>query len=233
MRGFALVIALLPVGPLSCSPGSSALDVGISGDVFEFPLSPDAPSVPLADVEICYEQTCDTTNAEGLYSVMVPAQSEVSLTYSRAGYGPLLIAITTENQSTMVNAEMLADATLEAFAVLLDTPYPTEGTGLIAITVYSGLPIDNDPIPGVSFTLVDAEGRSYYLDDNNLPTTELTQTAEPGVGGFVEVPPGTVRIALEGAVGCVGVTTWAEEPASEFTIPVREGFLTQAVISCE
>lgn len=234
MRSTFALSCLLAGGLTACSgnEGSSALNVAISGDVFQFQSDPDAPDEPLEDVEVCYQSTCDTTDADGRYSVLVPAESEVRVTYERSDFGPVVIPVTTESQSETVNADMLDVVTLTAFAALIDTPYPPEGTGYISLTVYSGPPEEGDTIAGVSFTL-SSEGKAYYLDDSGVPSTSLTETAEPGAGGFVEVNPGLVTVELSGAVGCEGLTGWPVPGANTFGLPVEDGFLTQLTIVCE
>jgi hypothetical protein len=75
---------------------------------------------------------------------------------------------------------------------------------------------------GVSFSLNTDAGTQFYLQ-NNVPTTAQTQTDVSGVGGWLNVPVGTVTIQLTiaGQTAQLPAYTFFVRPASETLVYVR------------
>ena len=120
-------------------------------------------------------------------------------------------------------------------AAVLGTSYPLEDTGLVAISaVVAPITDDDNGVPGVTYT-PDRTATSYYLDENEIPSLDLDATTFPsGVGGFIELEAGTIEVAVGGtAMNCVVTSGWAGTNASSLQVPVREGFITQAFVTCD
>ena len=119
------------------------------------------------------------------------------------------------------------------FAALLNAEFPPT-TGTIGLVVYENPFPELVGIPGVSFELIEGTGRSYYLNDSNLPTTMLTETVDNGSGGFVEASEGTLEIGLSGVQNCERpYSAWPGSEANQFRVPSRVGFLTLPAIWCD
>lgn len=130
---------------------------------------------------------------------------------------------------------ILSDTLASTLAALLNTPYPPEGTGLLAISaLVAPITDDNNGITGVTFT-PGQTATSYYLDENEFPSLDLTETAAPsGAGGYVELAPGTLEVTLGGtASNCIIVSGWAGSDASSMRVPIQAGFFTQAFVTCD
>lgn len=86
----------------------------------------------------------------------------------------------------------------------------------------------------MSFELVEGTGRSYYLNEANLPTTTLTETVDNGSGGFIEATEGTLEVRLTGTQNCERpYSAWPGAEANQFRFPSRGGFLTVPVVWCD
>lgn len=216
--------------------GGSADTVTVDLTVVEFePLTTDTP---LEGAEVCVADTtnCATSDADGMVTMVVPANAEIVFEVTATGYGPTLTPQTTTDQDVATQlSPLLADSVVGLLAGILDTPYPFEGTGVIAIsTLVEPVGADGNGIGGVTYT-PDQTLTSFYLDQDEIPRVEATATAEPsGAGGFIEVAPGTYEVTLGGtASNCVVVAGWPGNGAGSVRLPVRAGFITQGIVTCD
>jgi hypothetical protein len=93
---------------------------------------------PLEGVELCETDTtnCATTDVDGLASIMLPANQEVSLTLEKEGYVPYLIpGIAAADAVITTPFPMLSDQLGEDLSDIMTTPYPWTG-GVIALTAF-------------------------------------------------------------------------------------------------
>ena len=195
-------------------------------------------NVPFEGAEVCVGETdtCATSDAEGNLELTVPADSEIELLASAEDYTPVLTPVTTgdENQSGVL-VPLISEATVELLSGVLGTPYPPGENGIVALSVLVA-PVEdaNNGIAGVTVT-PDREAEVYYLDENELPSYELTETTYPsGVGGMVEVAPGTWELTLGGtASNCIISAAWPGSSALAFRLPVRAGYFTQGFVTCD
>ncbi len=119
------------------------------------------------------------------------------------------------------------------FAGLLDTEWPPT-TGLIAAVVYENPFPDAIGVPGVSFGLVEGTGEPYYLNEANIPTTTLSETADNGSGGFIEASEGVLELSLSSVQNCERpYNAWPGAAPNQFRFPSRAGFLTVPVVWCD
>lgn len=220
-----------------CGDDSNDADtVTVALTVVEFePLTTDTP---LEGAEVCVADTanCATSDADGMVTMEVPANAEIVFEVTAAGYGPTLTPQTTTDQDVATQlSPLLADSVVSLLAGILDTPYPFEGTGVIAIsTLVEPVDADGNGIAGVTYT-PDQTLVSYYLDQDEIPRLDGTATAEPsGAGGFIEVAAGTYEVTLGGtASNCVVVAGWPGSGESSVRLPVRAGFITQGIVTCD
>jgi hypothetical protein len=216
--------------------GGSVDTVTVDLSVVEFePLTSDTP---IEGAEVCVADTtnCATSDADGMVTMEVAANAEIVFEVTAEGYGPTLTPQTTtdENITTQLSP-LLADSVISLLAGILGTPYPFEGTGVIAISsLVEPLGADGNGIAGVTYT-PDETLTSFYLDEDEIPRVEATATAEPsGAGGFIEVAAGTYEVQLGGtASNCVVVAGWPGSGANSVRLPVRAGFITQGIVSCD
>lgn len=221
--------------------GTGGSDATVSVDVQVVRFQPGEEDVPLEGAEVCLEGTenCATSDEEGLVQLDVPASSELTLELAAEGFGPTLLPVTTTDTGPAPQlGPLLDDATLELLAGVLGIDYPFVGTGVMAVSVLEELTVpvvsDDPGIPGITLT-ADREGSIYYLDENEFPQFDLSATTAPsGAGGLVEAEPDTWELTLGGtASNCVIVTGWPGSTESAFRFPIRAGFVTQTVVTCD
>jgi len=215
--------------------GGSAQTVTVELAVFEF--APGEANVPVPDAEVCVldSSNCATSDAEGLVTLQVPANAETGFTVIAAGFTPTIAPQTTTDEDLTNLTPLLADTLATALAAILNTPYPFEGTGAVALSVLVAPVTDDDNgISGVTLT-ADRTATSYYLDEDEFPSLDLTETIAPsGAGGYIELAAGTLEITLGGtASNCIIVSGWAGSDASSVRVPIEVGFFTQAFVTCD
>lgn len=204
-------------------------------EVIEF--VPDVADVAIEGVEICVIDTtnCEMTNANGLATLTLPANSEVTLRIDKSGYAPTVSPQTTKDLDvTGIRTAVLSDATSALMAGVLGTAYPLGDTGVIAISALTDpATADDNGIAGVTFAL--AQEPTYYLDENGFPSFDLSATTSPdGVGGYIELPPGVHEITVGGtASNCNLLSAWPGTTEDSIRLPVAAGAFTQAFIVCD
>jgi len=189
------------------------------------------PTTPLEGVEICETDTtnCVLTGADGLATLELPIDEEVSFTWTKGGYFPYLHADVSDAafQSETRTFKMWSDEAVADLFESVMSPYPQLDTGGIEVVL-------NPAREGVTFTLVGATGKAYYLDEEGTNwSLDLTATTARGWGGFVEVSPGELEIEFGGtASGCVPRRAWPSDAENRIRVPVRAGYFTLASVTC-
>ncbi|MBT8452446.1 MAG: hypothetical protein KJO40_10805 [Deltaproteobacteria bacterium] len=184
----------------------------------------------LEGVAICQTDTtnCVSTDAGGNAAVEVPAAQEASYTMDLEGYGSYLDPVLL-SEAQAVALPMATDDRFSDMHGLVMSPYPMEGTGSIFVELV------DDPIAGATFELSSGAGQPYYWDEDKNWDAELSATTSTGGGGFTEVAPGEYQIEIGGAAtNCVLTPKgWPGDSPNTVRVPVREGYLTRAVLICE
>lgn|GEM_PF-1556905 len=243
MRGTNLVNALTLsavtfVGVVGCDGSSSSSDEMVTLELRVVSYAPGMENVPVSGAEACVlgTQDCVTTGVDGVAMLQIPANSESAVTLTADGFNPTLSTQVAEGEDlTLRETSMLSEAVAGTLALLLGIEYPLQGTGVIALTAVTDPNAADSGVPGVTYTLVDGQGQSYYLDENGIPLTALSATSAPsGAGGFVELSPGTYEIELGGtASNCDLLAAWAGSSPEQVKVPVEAGFFTDAYILCD
>ncbi|MGB5701625.1 MAG: hypothetical protein WBM48_02315 [Polyangiales bacterium] len=217
--------------------GGGTATVQLDLQVIEFEPGADTDP-PFEGAEVCVADTtnCGTSDADGMVTLQIPANSELELLVTAEGYGPTLTPQTTTDEDiTTQQTPLISDATLTVLAGALGTEYPLGENGLVALSVLTApITADNNGIAGVTLT-PDPAATVYYLDENEIPRTDISATTEPsGAGGLIEVAPGTYELELGAtASNCVVVAGWPGSSASSVSLPVRAGFITQGFMTCD
>lgn len=192
-------------------------------------------TVPAEGVRICETDTtnCNLTDEDGIAAIQVPANEEVSYTQEKEGHSSHLRADVVPPSGTEVFPRLITDAQKKEQFDRLESPYPMEGTGEIRVQVRSD-PIGLIGIEGATLRLVNGSGKLFYLDDDRSCRLDLTATASPGAGGFVEVAPGEYEIEIGGtAKNCEVVRGWPSDSANTIRVLVLEGFTTISRVDCD
>jgi len=88
-------------------------------------------------------------------------------------------------------------------------------------------------LAGVTFELVDATGELFYVEEGVGWNPNLTETTTNGQGGFTEVTPGKYQINFGGTgQECTLRQAWPGGDENSIRLPVQEGFVTRASMTC-
>jgi hypothetical protein len=199
------------------------------------PLDVDEQDVgtPLPGVTVCENGTpnCDLSDSTGRAELQLCVDQETSYTVEKDGYGSQLRADVLTAAGESVSPWMRVDADLKTRYDSVVSPYPELGTGTVYVIVEA---LGGGAREGATLKLIDATGKAFYLDENGNWVLGLTATTSVGQGGFVEVSPGEVQVEIGGtASNCLVEYAWPSDSANTIRLPVREGFMTVAVVSCD
>jgi hypothetical protein len=242
------------VGLLAAACGSDeasapeAAPISVSGTVTEFtpPTGGEpAPPVPVAGAEVCLWQDdsvpCVTTDSEGKYTLSgVPANREVTLSIVKEGYYSMLRPRRTGTDDvTGMGNSLGSDGLVSLFAQIAGTTYPNPSQGVVSVAFYHSVEVDGGPVDvpyaGGAMTLSSGTGKGpSYVDEDQIPSTTLTETTSGGWGFFYEVEPGEIAISVTaGARSCTPRVAWVGAEANMFRAPVAGGFQTGIGIQCD
>ena len=236
MKPALLIASSALVFGLGCGESGSPVAVSLTGRVSEYLSDQQAEGPPVPGVLVCQfsSNNCDLTDEDGHYELRVLMNEELEISYVKEGFGPVLVARRSGTEDFTGDALLATNASLSSLADALQTPYPPQGTGFLTMTAYEGPVGNGQPLAGVTYALSGSGGRSFYLDDSGVPDTSLTETQEPGTGGFIELAPRRVELRAGGtAVNCVSEASWTAAGVNTFRLPIRSGFWTQSKMSCE
>lgn len=228
-----VALGIITVCAVGCG-SSTEQTVQFRMDVIAF--EPDSGDVPLEGVEVCVRDTdnCEMSDAAGFVTLTLPANSEITLTVMKDGYTPTLSPqLTTTEDVDEVRTALIDDATSQALAVFLGTPYPIVDGAIAISALVEPLRQDDNGIAGIRYS---TEGYDpYYLNESGFPTFDLDATTEPdGAGGFVELEPGVYEVAVGGeASNCEVASAWPGSSDDTIRVPAEAGFFTQAFIACD
>jgi len=197
---------------------------------------PFGDAVPLEGAEVCLDgsENCATTNAEGRASLDVPGNEEFAYAVTAESDFFSLLSPQVSDTDIVVEPDftLLSQGTIMSFAALIGTEWPPT-TGVVSITLYEKPYPETVAIPGASFEIIEGTGQSYYLNDSNIPTTELSETQSSGTGGFVEVSVGTVEAGVTGVSGCDEYSNaWPGSAPNQVRFPSRVGYQTAVIWRC-
>lgn len=218
----------------SCSGNSAPATATVELRVVS--LSPGEENTPVPDAEVCVVGTedCQITAHDGVVALNVPIDAETSVTIRADGFHPTLSPQVAESAKPRArDISILADPVVEVLASSVGTSHSLEETGFVLVTVLRD-PSDLDTaIPGVTTTLVDSEGKPYYLDHQSFPDLGLAATGQPGASGFMEMQPGVHEIELGGVTeNCTRLAAWKGSDSTMVAVPVEAGFFTNTLILC-
>ncbi|MGB5696733.1 MAG: hypothetical protein WBM46_13830 [Polyangiales bacterium] len=184
---------------------------------------------PLEGVEICIDDStdCAMTDAAGGATLDVPVDQELSATFVKEGFAPYLIPAVISEQPEVFTLGMASLERWEFLHDLLTSPFPLDGTGDIIVV--------SDPgFAGATLDLSGVTGNLFYYGEDGNWAPGLTATTSYGWGGFTEASPGEAQVELGGtATNCEATTGWPGDVANSFRTPVRAGFFSEIVVSCD
>lgn len=183
-------------------------------------------NTPMPDATICQTDTenCVMTDAEGMATIELPSDSEVSYTITKEGYGSYLISDVNDGRVDH-RFIMYGDEELARLAPLMGTTYPWTDTGIMILRVYSE--------PGVVFDLVGQSDTPFYFSNGDTPSTELDATTADGRGGFTDLAEGEYQVEfVDPQVLCRSFTAWPGDMDNRVKVPVKPGYISYASMAC-
>jgi hypothetical protein len=194
-------------------------------------------AAPLPGVEICETDTdnCVLTGTLGSATLQVPRDERFIITFEKEGYQSELVANLLSEEPPVFTNGLETVERMEFLHGLVGSPYPMEGTGDVLVSLAGGA------FPGATFVLVEpATGKSFYHNEEGNWDADLTATTNYPLGqkgGFTEVSPGEaggVQVGTGGtAQNCERLTGWPGAFGAAVNVPIRAGYLSELILSCE
>lgn len=189
----------------------------------------DLDNEPVAGVVVCLVDSqgswCDESGTDGQYTVgPVHENEEATFTLQAEGYVPTLIPWRS-------HGFMGAGLMNFRFHLWPDAaPWSVTEGGNVIVTANGGK--DDNHFVNVEGVVLAMDGaQPTYLDLGGEPDETLEATTQRGQALFTGVSAGTHTAAAQATNPCVPWYGWGET-ASEATLPVEDGWLTQASLSC-
>lgn len=155
------------------------------------------------DTEVCViEPTgfgCGTTDAGGLVTLEVPANSEVVFRSTRSDRVPGIFAYTSGDSGEEIEVDTV-DPTLAQVLILGAGIEAMAGTGQVLLLA-RGPTGGGAEAEGMTFSIGAGDGPFYFGGSQPMP--ELTETTSDGAVAWANLPPGEHTITAAGAATCV------------------------------
>ncbi len=183
---------------------------------------------PLEGAELCEADTdnCATSDAAGAMQIMVRANQEITYTLSKDGFVTYLIGDVSEPPTLGATWPMISDALMATESERVGFDWPSED-GLVALAVF-------DLQPGVTWETVGEESTLYYMDEDGIAQTDLSETTSFGRGGAYDVSPGVQVVEFGGAaMNCETAIAWPESGENRIRVPVRAEHISYGSMNCD
>lgn len=182
---------------------------------------------PMPDAEVCENDTdnCVMTDEEGMASIVLPSDTEVSYTITKEGFASYLWSDV--NTGGLEHwTWMFSEEEVTRLAGLVGATFPGTGDGLIVIRAFTD--------PGVMFDLVGEPNEPFYFVNGDTPSREIDATTEDRRGGFTDVAPGEYQIDVIGAPGpCKPFVVWPGDQDDRVKVPVKANHISWVSVTCE
>ncbi len=188
-------------------------------------------SVPMEGVEVCETDTdnCVLTDFQGLASLYLPVEEEISFTLVRDAYQSELQPFIVPPTEVRLGLTLGTDQRIQDQFEIAMSPYPPQGTGMMVIVTVPRCEGATVEVFGAAGT-----GRVLYIGDNSLWDLDLGATSAAGVASVIELPPGEYRVELGGSVShCFVLTGWPSTFENSVRLPVKAGFFTEVRMACD
>ena len=218
------------LGALLVLPGTGCADseaprAPVSVRVTEFIAESDRER-PMPGAEVCELDTdnCTMTDEDGMATINLLADAEVSYTVTKEGFASYLWSDV--NTGKLKGwTWMFPEEEVTRLAGLIGTTFPGTGDGLIIIRAFTD--------PGVMFDLVGESNEPFYFLDGRTPSRDIDATTDDKRGGFTDVAPGEYQFDVIGAPGpCRPFTVWPGDQDDRFKVLVRAGFISWVSVTC-
>ena len=227
---------LVTTDTTSTTDVSGVTSVTISGTVLSL-----LREEPLDLVEVCvYERpdiSCANTNVDGNYSLAgVPANAEVAISYTGSGLVPFLVMVRTEEEDLEDIGHFQANEVELQMIVLATNVDIDENKGSLFFAIYREWPPgEGEYLSQVTVEHAPASGSGViYGNDSGTPDLDMTETADAGNGGFMNVDIGDSELIFTHPTrSCFPAPTrWRGSQPSAMRMQSAPGYLSYATAYC-
>jgi hypothetical protein len=193
---------------------------------------------PLAGADVCPdghpEIPCTKSDAQGKFSLDVPAEADVAASIVKMGYVSVLFPISTGKQDIDgIVVSLPAAGERLAMYSRFGAKVPDATTGYL--NAFVGTSTSPLGAPGVSVSIEPASGRGpFYLADDGSPAVGAKETSRNSVALFANLAPGTVtvRMAAAGLRCSPTFGGWKTAAPNAVRVPIAPGFETHVAEAC-
>jgi len=180
----------------------------------------EAPAIP-----------CASVNDEGVATIGLPPNAEVTLETTAIRYYDQLNPLTTGSEPGSIDIDMGKTSNIEplirVFGVELE-----DDRGQLA---WLGQSRPGQGVVGLTATVSSGGEGPYFVDPDGVPDPELEATSESGLGVTANLEAGVVTVTYDNPFGgCEAAQeAWASDEANSIRAPIEAGYLTIAIARCD
>jgi len=193
---------------------------------------------PLAGADVCAdghpEIPCLKSDAQGKFSLDVPAEADVAASVVKMGYVSVLFPIAT-GRSDVEGVVLSLPAAGERLAMYrrFGAKVPDATSGYL--NAFVGTSTSPLGAPGVTVSIAPATGTGpFYLADDGSPAPGAKETSRSSVALFANLTPGTVTVTFAGpGMRCAPTFGgWKTAAPNAVRVPIAPGFETHVAEAC-
>jgi hypothetical protein len=232
----ATVTATSTSGGGGAGGGSAAPTITFGGTLVQAGVGP-----PLSSVEVCVDQhpeiTCTFSDSSGHFSIQVPGNAEVAITFSKAGFTGVVVPVVTSTADQTqweigIPPFAMTQGFYEGFS---GAAYPAAATGFLQVEVDKAN-TNQVGLAGAVLTLSPSSGEGpIYADPSFMMADPLLQaTSGIGFARFANVAPGVVEVQIgPSTLSCASnFGGWTAPDANAARVPIVAGFETHTGFAC-
>ena len=190
-------LALLAVVVVGCDDDTPEPRITVNQHVKDF-----MTGDPLTNVTVCIhgrsDLGCATSDAAGNYSLEIPADQDLSFTYERSDYWPMLVEARSPAEDWNTVDDMAMNSELEVGILLASANItPDSAKGHLLVSIFDSASVaDATTVTDVSIAIDGGGGTIAYVTENNLMDTDLTGTTFRGGAVVINADPGVYTVTL-------------------------------------
>jgi hypothetical protein len=176
---------------------------------------------------------CGTSDANGGYSLQVPANSNVAVIIKEQNHVDNYLTFTTTDATFDLGPLRVMDKQFDATFAQQAGGVRDTMTGELVVAVFDQFPNPGTVIEHVSLETSGGAGHMFYTDAQGVPSGSLTETSTRGTAGVVNMRPGTYTMWLtHPSMNCTNAIAWNTPSGDGMKTQIFPGATTVVYAVC-
>jgi hypothetical protein len=176
---------------------------------------------------------CATSDANGGYSLQVPANMNVAVLIKEQNHIDNYLTFTTTDAAFDLGPLRVMDKQFDATFAQQAGGQRDTTTGELVVAVFDQFPNPGTVIEHVSLEVSGGGGHMFYTDGQGVPSTTQTETSTRGTAGVVNMHPGTYTMWLtHPSMNCKNAVAWNTPSGDGMKMQIFPGATTVVYAVC-